>query len=64
MLFSLEDPSNPKQTHLLQMTDQVESLHAHNQHILMVGQDKSYAQILNLKDDPKKIEEIPIAEPM
>ena len=65
MLFSLEDPGNPQGTHLLQMTDQVESLHAHNQHILMVGQVRSYAQIVNLiNDDPKKIEEIPITDPM
>lgn len=30
----------------------------------MVGQVRSYTQILNLMNDPKKIEEIPIADPM
>ena len=46
------------------MTDQVECLHAHNQHILMIGQVRSYTQIVNfLKDEPKKIEEILIVPP-
>ena len=51
MIFCLKNPASPVYTHLLQIIDQVECLHAHNQHILMVGQFRSYSQIVNLLID-------------